>query len=151
MYDSKKDTTDHIEKVNHYISMFCSEMIKHAENHDKSKLEDFEKPYFDKFTPRLSKSKYGTQEYMDMLNDMKIALDHHYEKNSHHPQHYEYGVDDMTLFDIVEMFFDWKSSSERHDDGDIYISIETNKKRFNMSHQLTNIFTNTAKYLKWDK
>ena len=75
MYDSKKDTTDHIEKVNHYISMFCSEMIKHAENHDKSKLEDFEKPYFDKFTPRLSKSKYGTQEYMDMLNDMKTFVE----------------------------------------------------------------------------
>jgi len=57
----------------------------------------------------------------------------------------------MTLFDIVEMFFDWKSSSERHDDGDIYFSIKSNKDRFKMSDQLINIFNNTAKSLKWEK
>lgn len=151
MYDSRKDTQEHIDKVKFYMLQFCSEMIERAENHDKSKLDSEEKPYFDEFTPLLSKSKYGTPEYMSMLDDLQVALDHHYKNNSHHPQYHKNGIDDMTLFDIVEMFFDWKASSERHDDGDIYFSIASNKNRFKMSNQLCNIFANTAKKMKWKK
>lgn len=151
MYNSEKETMKHIDRVKELISSFCDEMVKRADLHDKSKLEEIEKPYFDKYTPLLFKSKYGTPEYMKMLDEINFALVHHYETNSHHPQHYKNGIDDMTLFDIIEMFFDWKASSERHEDGDIYFSIKSNKDRFKMSEQLTNIFNNTAKNLKWEK
>lgn len=52
-----------------------------------------------------------------------------------------------TLIDLVEMFCDWKASSQRQADGDIYKSIEINKKRFLMSRDLVRIFENTAKVL----
>ena len=43
------------------------------------------------------------------------------------------------------MFFDWKAATERHDDGDIYKSLNINKDRFKISDQLINILKNTAK------
>jgi hypothetical protein len=50
----------------------------------------------------------------------------------------------MDLYDIIEMFLDWKAATERHADGDILKSIEINKGRFKMSEQLYEIFLNTA-------
>jgi len=81
------------------------------------------------------------------LAELKPALDHHYSHNSHHPEHYENGIDDFTLADLVEMFFDWKAASERHNDGDVLKSIEINKQRFGLSEQLCKIFENTERWL----
>lgn len=41
--------------------------------------------------------------------------------------------------------------TERHNDGNIYKSIEANKVRFNLDPQIVNIFINTALLLKWKK
>lgn len=79
-----------------------------------------------------------------MLKLMGPGLLHHYKNNSHHPEHYEKGVDDFDLFDLVEMYVDWKAASERHKDGNIFTSLHVNKKRFNISDQLFNIFYNTS-------
>ncbi len=76
---------------------------------------------------------------------MKKALDNHYALNSHHPEHYNNGINDMDIIDLLEMFCDWKAASERHANGDIYESIKINKKRFNISDQLEQILINTAK------
>lgn len=88
---------------------------------------------------------YGSDEYKKCLQAIKPALDHHYANNSHHPEHYKQGIDDMDLLDLVEMLADWKAASERHNDGNILKSIEINGKRFEMSPQLIRIFENTAK------
>ena len=55
----------------------------------------------------------------------------------------------MDLFDLFEMLLDWKAASERHNNGDIFKSIQINKERFKLSNQLCNIFKNTAKKLNW--
>lgn len=149
-YDSKADTLEHKVRVSQLIGEFCLEMVKRAAAHDNSKLSDQEKPYFDSETPKLKKLTYGSPEYKESLKLLGKALEHHYALNSHHPEHHNNGVDDMTLFDIIEMFFDWKSATERHEDGDIYVSIEKNKERFKISDQLTKIFENTAKSLYWE-
>ena len=120
---------------------------RRANIHDNSKLRSPEKELFDEFTPKLKGCTYGSDEYKDYLRELKTALDHHYVNNSHHPEHYMGGVNGMTLFDIVEMFFDWKAATERHADGDIYKSIEVNKGRFGLSDQICEILTNTAKAL----
>ena len=54
----------------------------------------------------------------------------------------------MNLIDLLEMICDWKASSERHADGDIFKSIEINQKRFGYSDDLKNILMNTATFLK---
>ena len=45
----------------------------------------YEKELFDKWTPILKTLEYGSEEYKDSLKNLKVALDHHYENNSHHP------------------------------------------------------------------
>lgn len=147
-YDSTADTLRHIRRVNHLILDFCMEMMRRAQVHDNSKLNSPEKELFDEYTPKLAESSYGTPEYKKLLDGLGVALRHHYENNSHHPEHYPIGgVSDMTLMDIVEMFFDWKAASERHNNGDIMKSIEINMGRFGISKELTLIFENTAREL----
>lgn len=118
-----------------------------AENHDNSKMEDPELKVFTEFTPRLKTAVFGSDEYKQFLKDMKPALDHHYAHNSHHPEHHKNGIRGMTLLDLVEMLCDWKASTERTKDGDINKSIEYNKKRFEMSDDLVDIFKNTLSEL----
>ena len=45
------------------------------------------------------------------------------------------------------MICDWKASSERHENGDIYKSIEINQKRFGYSDDLKSILKNTVDFL----
>lgn len=146
-YDSEADTLNHIRRVSELLMSAARELLERAKRHDQSKLTGTEKAYFDKYTPLLQGTTYGTPEYKNLLDELNFALDLHYKANSHHPEHYENGVDGMDLFDIIEMFLDWKAASERHADGDIEKSIEINTKRFNLSQQLANIFRNTLKYL----
>jgi hypothetical protein len=148
-YDSSKDTFLHIKRVNQLLILAASELLYRATKHDASKLEEFEKDNFDEFTPKLKNSTYGSEEYKSFLKEMGVALDHHYQNNSHHPEHYENGLNGFDLFDLIEMFFDWKAATERHENGDIYKSIEINKDRFKYNDLIANIFRNTAdRYLK---
>jgi len=144
-YDSTKDTQDHIQRVGDLIMKAMNQLTRRALVHDKSKLQSPEKEMFDEYTPKLKDCTYGSPEYKEFLKGLKVALDHHYAHNSHHPEHFENGINGMTLIDVLEMFIDWTAATERHADGDIMRSIEINKKRFGMSDQLVEIFKNTAK------
>lgn len=148
-YDSKADTLLHIKRVAELMTNASAELISRANRHDNSKLESPEKELFDIYTPKLKASTYGSDEYTMFLQELKVALDHHYANNSHHPEHYENGVNGFDLFDLIEMFFDWKAATERHANGDIYKSIQINRERFNLSDQLCDILKNTAdRYFK---
>jgi hypothetical protein len=142
-FDSTAETLQHIRKVNTNIIDFCMIMLKRAQEHDESKLHEPEKELFDEMTPILKNVKYGTPEYEASLKRLQVALEHHYENNSHHPQYYGRGIDGMDLFDIIEMYCDWKAAVERTKDGSLDRSLDINKERFNISDQLYNIFKNT--------
>ena len=142
-YDSTADTLEHIKKVSTNINNFCRDLIGRGNIHDESKLHDPEKPMFDEVTNILSGLQYGSDEYNENLVRLEACLKHHYENNSHHPQHYPNGVDGMTLLDIVEMYCDWKAAVERTKEGDFNKSLEINEKRFNLAPQLVQIFKNT--------
>ena len=142
--DSTKSTMKHQAEVMKLITRFCKKMDKRARQHDASKLVAPEKEGFDRATWKLSKLKYGSKDYAKSLADLKVTLKHHYQTNDHHPEHYPNGVKGMTLYALVEMFYDWSAAVKRHKDGDIYKSIEINSKRFKLSPQLKQIFINTA-------
>lgn len=139
------DTMRHIERVRNLLDYAASELLRRGQEHDQSKLESPELEAFTEYTPKLAASTYGSPEYEAFRKAMKPALDHHYARNSHHPEHYADGVNDMSLLDLIEMFCDWKAAGERHNDGNILKSIEKNTTRFEMSPQLSRIFKNTAK------
>ncbi len=133
----------HIQKVVQYINSFITGLISRSEKHDQSKLEPPEAELFAKYTPRLSSLEYGSEEYQESLEALKPALEHHYANNRHHPEHFKNGLEDMNLLDIVEMFCDWKASSERQHGGNLRKSIEDAGKRFGMSPQLVKILENS--------
>ncbi len=142
-YDSTQDTLKHIKRVAQLLNKFAFELVHRGTIHDQSKLNEPEKSKFDEMTPKLKKLTYGSEEYKASIAELGVALKHHYENNSHHPEYYDSGVDGMDLYDLVEMFIDWKAASERHENGDFQKSIEINAERFNMSPQLVQIFKNT--------
>jgi len=144
MYDSTVDTNAHILKVQYIMSnVITKELIDRALKHDQSKLEDPEKETYDKFIPLLQQVKYGTPEYNKLKDEMaKTGTGHHYEVNRHHPEHFENGIKDMTLFDIFEMFIDWFAASLRSDTG-FEKGLKMNKDRYGMSDELYQIFVNT--------
>lgn len=149
-YDSKADTVEHILRIQELMHGVIKIFIDKCDRHDRSKLSYVEKSTFDKFTPLLKKSEYGSEEYKGFLKEMGVALKHHYESNkSHHPDLLPDGINSMTLFDLVEMIVDWKAATERHDTGDVNKSIKVNKARFNMTDQLARIFSNTVELMNW--
>lgn len=139
------NTMKHIESVRKYIRLFTDKLTKRAVEHDRLKLESPEVEIFAEFTPKLANSTYGSEEYNDFLKGMNVALQHHYANYRHHPEHFDKGINDMNLVDIVEMLCDWKASSLRQNDGNLLKSIEINAKRFGYDDQLKQIFINTAK------
>lgn len=175
--DCIRDTKEHISQVREFMMIVSNQLIQRALVHDQSKLESPEVEIFTEYTPKLKHSTYGSDEYKGFLKGMGVALQHHYEHNSHHPEHYkkyvcngcfkefkempnhcdvcwyrqfqeEPDISQMDLLDIVEMFCDWKAATMRHDNGDIYKSIEYNKNRFKYSDDLASIFRNTVKYFE---
>jgi len=147
MEDQRFKTMRHIEAVRNHIGLCIKELLVRAEKHDQSKLESPEKEQFDEFTAKLRGSTYGSPEYKAFLKDMKPTLDHHYANNRHHPEHFKNGIKDMNLIDLLEMLCDWKSSSMRHNDGNILKSIEINQERFGYSEDLRKILENTALWI----
>jgi hypothetical protein len=137
-------TMRHIRLVGRLLHLFAADLLRRADEHDRSKLERPEVEMFTEFTARLATSTYGSPEYEGFRKGMGPALAHHYANNDHHPEHFKDGVNDMNLLQLVEMLCDWKASSTRHNDGNIRKSIEVNADRFGLSPQLVRILENTA-------
>jgi len=148
-YDSTKDTNDHINRVEDLLIDFAHELTRRGRVHDRSKKQPPEKELFDEYTPKLKDCTYGSPEYHEYLKGLKVALDHHYAHNSHHPEYFPNGMAGMSLLDVVEMLLDWKAASERHSTGDIVASIMQNQKRFGYPDMLRQIFLNTAVEMDW--
>lgn len=137
-------TQAHINEVQRLLHVVVAHLLKRAEQHDQSKFSEAEAPVFDEFTAKLKDTTYGSPEYKSYLEAMKPALDHHYQVNRHHPEHFLNGINGMNLFDLLEMFVDWYAATKRHADGNIWESIEKNSSRFTYGSQLQAIFENTA-------
>lgn len=154
----ESETRKHIWLVAKYLNIFACELLKRATLHDASKLEEPEASIFEKYTPLLKSTTYGSDEYYALLKEMKPALDHHYFKNKHHPEFNDYNgfsfqtlndpIRSMNLIDIVEMICDWLAATKRHADGCIGKSITKNTERFKLDGQLEMLLRNTAAILE---
>jgi hypothetical protein len=146
-YDSTRDTANHIRLVGNFMAKAMLEIARRAKEHDASKLVSPEKELFDEYTPQLRGLTYGSEEYRECLDGLQVALKHHYENNSHHPEHYGDGIEGMSLLDLIEMVCDWRAATERHADGNIRESLVINAERFDISPQLLRVLENTVSEL----
>lgn len=148
-YDSRPETLLHSLRVGALMTQMIQEAMARAVQHDLSKTEDPEVKIFNKYTPMLKTTTYGSPEYNTHLVNMGEGLLHHYYANRHHPEHFSNGINDMTLVDLMEMLADWKAASERHSDGSLTASLPIQAQRFNISPQLLQILTRTAEHFGW--
>lgn len=137
MSDTQKDIQAHILNVRLNLAAFCEELQKRAAVHDDSKLSADELPIYETVdaTPREA---FGTTAYYERLGRLKPALDHHYAANDHHPEHYDNGVSGMNLAALVEMFCDWRASSQNMEK-----SVNHCCDRFDIPPMLRQIFLNS--------
>lgn len=142
--DSRVETYKHIQAVQRYLGYAICNLINRSEKHDQSKLVSPEVEIFDEYTPKLASSEYMSEEYKANLAGMKVALDHHYSVNDHHPEFYKNGIRGMGLFALTEMISDWLAAVKRHTNGDIRASIEANQKRFGYTDEFKQILLNTV-------
>jgi len=140
-YDSTDDVLAHKDKVKFWMREFAVQLESRAKIHDNSKLEAPEKEMFDIWTPELKRREFGGDEYKQALAEMGKGLKHHYENNRHHPEHYENGIEGMTIVDIIEMICDWMAAAETKG---VPIDMDYLANRFNISNQLTKIIVNTT-------
>jgi hypothetical protein len=113
-YDSRPASRFHSQRVGELVIAVVKELLDRSTCHDRSKTESPEVEVFDEFRPKLKTSTYGSDEYKGFLEAMGNGPRHHYANNPHHPEHFENGVNDMTLVDLIEMLADWKAATERH-------------------------------------
>lgn len=144
-YDCTEDVRDHINLVRRYLDVVRAQLSLRGIEHDRSKLATPEKEAFDEITPLLRTVEYGTPEYKETFKGVKVAMDHHYRVNRHHPEHFADGIDGMNLLDVVEMVCDWMAAADRKS-GDVHL--ETNVNRFEISSQLAHIISNTITALR---
>lgn len=154
-YDSRPETRQHIERVRYFLAKATTNLRIRGGQHDRSKLEEPELSAFDEATPKLASLTYGSEEYKASLRELGPALQHHFEYNDHHPEHFENGVRGMSLMALLEMLCDWRAASERMkqrtDDPEKVVTFESgllhNKERFGISDDLYDILVNTAREL----
>lgn len=61
---------------------------------------------------------------------------------------YTSSINEMNLFDLLEMLIDWIAATKRHADGDIQKSLKLNRDRFGMGDQLVQVFENTLPWIE---
>lgn len=143
-------TRTHMQRVSELLGEAAIEMIKRSAIHDRSKLEAVElepQQRLQDVIARDGHAPFESEEYKRRFETLRPMLDHHFANNSHHPEHYADGVNGMTLFDVIEMFFDWKAASERGEEASMNITKAC--ERFKVSPQLESILRNTAATLKY--
>lgn len=137
------ETMRHILTVRALIIEAIDELAKRSRAHDVSKLGPPEVDTFVKYTPILKGLTYGSEEYKETLAKMGPALENHYAKNAHHPEHHADGILGMDLFDLLEMLLDWKAATLRHANGDLVDSLAKNAKRYDIPPALERVLANT--------
>lgn len=84
----------------------------------------------------------------------EVMVDHHRRNNSHHPEFWEFenggdcmdGINGMDLFDLVEMFFDWRAANLDRDAG-APMSLSFSCEKYKITGPLRHILFNTAERL----
>lgn len=161
MSSAEIETRKHIARVGELLGEFAIEMIRRGAVHDKSKLLPVEMGPLQKMQELVEKegqAEFGTPEYSRRTALLGEMIAHHRRSNSHHPEHYEeeyggvwqagHGIKGMDLFDLVEMFFDWKAASERQ--GSESMRLLQACEKFNVGPILEQILVNTADRLGYE-
>lgn len=87
--DVMRETVRHTKRVGELMTDVVSRLMRRAVLHDESKFSPEEFDSFAAETPGLRSMTYGSDEYKAAMERIRPAINKHYERNSHHPEHYD--------------------------------------------------------------
>lgn len=137
-----KSILKHKESVHNRLSFLAAELKKRAEIHDNSKLCMPEVGYLIDMD-KEGKVDYGSEAYFEKMEKWDCFFKHHYKENTHHPDHYQLGINDMTIVDLCEYMIDVVSYFEDLHVADAINTIDAQQARFGLSEQVANVLKNT--------
>ena len=140
--DTEEYIKGHISRVRKHMNTFVQLLLKRAINHDKSKLEEPELSWW-KEMDKEPRYPYGSEEYKQKIKRWDKVFKHHYKYNRHHPEHYEYGISEMTLVDIVEMMCDWLGYKDTIAISEALKVCDEQMKRYDIPDDIRQVIFNT--------
>jgi hypothetical protein len=143
------DAILHVSEVQENLEIVASILKQKGFAHDRTKFHELEFEAFVSTRDRFKKANYGSPEYQALVEEIKPAVDHHYQNNRHHTGFHENGIDDMNLIDIIEMICDWKAAERRSPDKKLKDTLEYAKNKYKIDTQLFKIIENTLNELGW--
>lgn len=128
----------HQRLVANQLRKLARELETRADVHDLSKLQFDEFGGFVEVNQIARRHAYGSEEYKTSLKDNK-AIELHFSRNSHHPEHYSGGFADMGFIDFVEMVCDWQAANVTYGTTDIEKVLTIQKDRFGLNGEAVRI------------
>ena len=108
------------------------ELLKRACVHDLSKFENDELSALANISNDMSLMKSANS---SLSPEKKLAIELHWENNTHHPEYYK-SANDMTELDIMEMVCDWHARSMQYDTNLIEFVKKRNEDRFHFEEKM---------------
>lgn len=142
-----KDYIQHIQWLMEGMAWVQGQLMLRMLSHDRTKIGESELDAYAEIVPGFKNLQYGTEEHKAHGKRLGPAWKHHTEHNRHHPEHFESGISDMTLIDLVEMVCDWRAASMRGGYFDWERSLDQAKKNHGIDQQLFEILGNTCKLI----
>lgn len=141
-------SVNHIAIVRDRLMLCIMNLQSRLLAHDNSKLIEPERSAYEELDEALVGVEFGTDEYRRKIKShLGSALQHHYDHNSHHPEHYSNGVVGMSLFDLLEMICDLRAVCDEK--AKPVIDLDTNKRIHNISDDVYMILQNTINEMGW--
>jgi Family of unknown function (DUF5662) len=106
----------HARRVRGHLQEAMEQLAQRGANHDASKVFQPEADTFCKWRPIMNAMASANldmndPQWAEVRKEMGAGLERHYANNRHHPEHFANGIEDMGIFDLIEMVCDWKASA----------------------------------------
>ena len=123
----------HTKLMASHLERLADALKQRAITHDASRFVEDEFSGFVQINRVARTCEYGSPEYKASLEVDAVSL--HYSRNSHHPEHFDNGVDGMSLIDFIEMVADWKTTSEIYGQTLLKDALEIQAERFGLQEK----------------
>ena len=130
----------HVSSIRTNLAKISSELTWRASVHDGSKLDDEQLDRYIARHQEIHPLPYVSPERDEVEAKYEDLIEAHHNEYRHHPEHFEHGIDDMNLVDVIEMLCDWAAAG-----ADIEKSLKLNSKKYCISPQLMTLLKNTIK------
>ncbi len=136
----------HKEKMEEKLLFVSEEFSKRSKEHDNDKIENKEvynvyKEYF----PKLKKFPFGSKEYNDFERKYFDKAHQIHAQNRHHFYSNRNNLEDVNLFDLIEVIIDISESAKQY--GDYNKTMESLKNKQILNYDLEELIKNTLEYL----